>query len=144
MTECRKVKELTKEFLAKLSKIQAFKERIISLKSNNNYESKRIRVKNISNNLLYEDTKIGTAVTPLSFSDKLYMNSSINKQKKLPHLHNSILVKNKKPANQDINIKTLERKNNKIKSPKVKLLEKEINKIKLNEEEKGNNQNKKE
>ena len=144
MTECRKVKELTKEFLAKLSKIQAFKERIISLKSNNNYESKRIRVKNISNNLLNEDTKIGTAVTPLSFSDKLYMNSSINKQKKLPHLHNSILVKNKKPANQDINIKTLERKNNKIKSPKVKLLEKEINKIKLNEEEKGNNQNKKE
>ena len=48
MTECRKVQELTKEFLEKLSKVKAFKERIISLKSNNNFENKRIRTKNIA------------------------------------------------------------------------------------------------
>ena len=52
MTECRKVQELTKEFLKKLLKVKQFKERVISHKTNNlNFESRRIRIKNVNSNI---------------------------------------------------------------------------------------------
>ena len=97
MTECRKVQELTKEFLKKLSKIQAFKERIVSLKSNNNFEYKRIRTKN-NNNRIIEDLN---QYAIISRSDNKGYNEKSKSQKKVFSLkNNSVLLKEKSKENE--------------------------------------------
>ena len=85
MSECRKVQELTKEFLEKLSKVKAFKERIISLKSNNNFENKRIRTKNINNNMTNDDLNLNP-FSPFFRSDNIHIKNKILKPKKIPYI----------------------------------------------------------
>ena len=99
MSECRKVQELTKEFLEKLSKIKAFKERIISLKPNNNYESKRIRTKNTNNNIISEELLLNP-LAKFSKSGDIKV-TKLPRPKKIPPLSNSILVKNESSKEKD-------------------------------------------
>ena len=113
MSECRKVQELTKEFLEKLSKIKAFKERIISLKPNNNYESKRIRTKNTNNNMISEELLLN----PLAkFSKSGDIKVKLPRPKKIPPLSNSILVKNESSKEKDFGSKIFKKSH---KKPKI-------------------------
>jgi len=134
MTECRKVQELTREFLEKLNKVKAFKERIISLKSNNNFEFKRIRTKN-SNNLNNDDSKINP-FTPFSISDNIHKNK---KPRKIPPIYNS----QNRNENSPEKAKKIRYSHNKLKplqKPRTsdKSREKEKIKIKQSNEEKKN------
>ena len=137
MTECRKVQELTKEFLEKLSKVKAFKERIVSLKSNNNFESKRIRTKNLSNNIADESQMYPYIL--FSRSGDIQANNKLSKPKKIPPLSYSNLLKNENSKEKDNNIKILKKNKKKPKIlPKPKTSEKSRDKfiIKKNNEEK--------
>ncbi len=112
MSECRKVQELTKEFLEKLSKIKAFKEKIISLKPNNNFESRRIRTKNSNNNILSEELLLN----PLAkFSKSGNIKVKLPRPKKIPPLSNSILVKNGSSKEKDFCSKIFKKKHKKQK-----------------------------
>ena len=120
MTECRKVQELTKEFLEKLSKVKAFKERIISLKSNNNFENKRIRTKNINNNLTNDDLIINP-FSPFSRSDNIQIKNKILKPIKIPPISNSTINQNEITKEKDIpnNIKISKKKLKSLNKPKT-------------------------
>ena len=139
MTECRKVQELTKEFLEKLSKVQAFKERIVSLKSNNNFEYKRIRTKNTSSNI---NDEASINPFPLFFrSDNIKIKSKTVKPKKIPPISNSVLVKNENSKEKEGNVKIISHKKLKpLNKPKTseKSRDKVKYKIKQNNEEKKN------
>ena len=145
MTECRKVQELTKEFLEKLSKVKAFKERIISLKSNNNFENKRIRTKNINNNLTNDDLIINP-FSPFSRSDNIQIKNKILKPIKIPPISNSTINQNEITKEKDIpnNIKISKKKLKSLNKPKTsdksrdKENHKEKFKIKQSNEEKKN------
>ena len=137
MAECRKVQELTKEFLEKLSKIKAFKERIVSLKSNNNFECKRIRTKSINNNLMIDE---------LNFNPFLHFNCSDNpkmkniKKKKIPPISNQSLIPTEDSKEKDNNIKIIPKKLKPLlHKPKTsqKSRDKRKYKIKNNEEKKN-------
>jgi len=135
MTECRKVQELTKEFLEKLSKIQAFKERIISLKSNNNFEFKRIRTKNSNNNII-EDLN---PYALFSRSDNIKIKNKSKKPKKiLPLSNNSILIQSEKSKEKDNNIRIYNKKLKPLHKPKTseKSRDNQNIKIRINNEEK--------
>ena len=143
MTECRKVQELTKEFLEKLSKVQAFKERIISLKSNNIYESKRIRTKNSNNNM--NDESINNPFQLFSRSDNIKIKKKNVKPIKMPPISNSIIVEKEnskeKEKEKERNIKIISQKKLKpLHKPKTseKSRDKSKYKIKQNNEEKKN------
>ena len=139
MTECRKVQELTKEFLEKLSKIKAFKERIISLKSNNNFEYKRIRTKNINNNFLNDESKIN-ALALFSRSGDIQLKNKILKPKKVPPISNSVLSQNENSKEKDGNIKISKKKLKPLTKPKTSEKSRDKNnfKIKQSKEEKKN------
>ena len=137
MTECRKVQELTKEFLEKLSKIQAFKERIISLKSNNNFEFKRIRTKNSNNNMI-EDLN---PYALFSRSDNIKIKNKSKKPKKIfPLSNNSVLIQSEKSKEKDNNIRIYNKKLKPLHKPKTseKSRDNQNIKIKINNEEKKN------
>ena len=115
MSECRKVQELTKEFLKKLLKVKRFKERVISHKSNNlNFEPKRIRSKNINSNTTNE-MKINIQ-TPFSLSDGINIKPK-NHIKKIPPL----IIQNDNSKEKEIlfNMKSSQRKLPKIEKPKT-------------------------
>ena len=114
MTECRKVQELTKEFLEKLNKIKAFKERVISLKSNNNFEFKRIRTKN-NNNSNNDDSKINP-FAPFSISDNIKHRNK--KPRKIPPISNSI-IQNGNSKEKVKNIKYSQKKLKPLEKPKT-------------------------
>ena len=139
MTECRKVQELTKEFLEKLSKIKAFKERIISLKSNNNFEYKRIRTKNINNNSLNDESKIN-ALALFSRSGDIQLKNKILKPKKVPPISNSVFSQNENSKEKDGNIKISKKKLKPLTKPKTSEKSRDKNnfKIKQSKEEKKN------
>jgi len=128
MSECRKVQELTKEFLEKLSKIKAFKERIISLKPNNNYESKRIRTKNTNNNMLSEEFLLNP-LAKFSKSGDIKV-TKLPRPKKIPPLSNSILVKNESSKEKDFGSKIFKKNHKKPKIlPKPKTSERSRDKF---------------
>ena len=141
MSECRKVQELTKEFLEKLSKIKAFKERIISLKSNNNFEIRRIRTKYNSNNNI-EDSN------PYAFfyqSGNLQMRSKSKKPKKIfPFPFSNTSITNDQSREKDINynLKIYQKKLKPLNKPntseKSRERDKKCVKIKINNEENKN------
>ena len=139
MTECRKVQELTKEFLEKLSKVKAFKEKIISLKSNNNFEYKRIRTKNSINNMLNEDL-IKNPLNLFSLSGDIKIKNKSIKPKKIPPISNTILDKNENSKTKDNNIKIPNKKLKPLHKPKTseKSRDKKHYKIKRNNEERKN------
>ena len=114
MTECRKVQELTKEFLEKLSKVKAFKESIISLKTNNNFESRRIRTKNLNNNITDESQMYPYIL--FTRSGNIQANNKIPKPKKIPPLSRTNMLQNENSKEKDNNIKIF--KKNK-KKPKI-------------------------
>ena len=128
MSECRKVQELTKEFLEKLSKIKAFKERIISLKPNNNYESKRIRTKNTNNNIISEELLLNP-LAKFSKSGDIKV-TKLPRPKKIPPLSNSILVKNESSKEKDFGSKIFKKSHKKPKIlPKPKTSERSRDKF---------------
>ena len=142
MSESRKVQELTKEFLRKLSKVKEFKERVISLKPNNcNFEPKRIRTKNI-NSSLSNDTKF-TMISNILLSDG--MNSKKKKlhpHKKIPPLINPLIIQNDNSKEKEI-IKFSQRRLPLIEKPRTsdKFKEKSKRKFKFKQnkiEEKKN------
>ena len=119
MSECRKVQELTKEFLKKLLKVKRFKERVISHKSNNlNFEPKRIRSKNINSNTTNE-MKINIQ-TPFSLSDGINIKPK-NHIKKIPPLMTPLIIQNDNSKEKEIlfNMKSSQRKLPKIEKPKT-------------------------
>ena len=119
MSECRKVQELTKEFLKKLLKVKRFKERVISHKSNNlNFEPKRIRTKNINSNTSNE-IKINIPI-PFSISDGIKTNPK-NHIKKFPPLMTPLVIQNDNTKEREIlpNIKPSQRRLPKIEKPKT-------------------------
>ena len=140
MTECRKVQELKKEFIEKLSKIKAFKERIITLKSNNNFEYKRIRMKNINNNMLNDESKIN-ALKLFSCSGDIKVKNQILRPKKIPPISTSVFAQNENSKDKDnkSNIKLSQKKLKPLHKPKTseKSRDKKY-KIKQNNEEKKN------
>ena len=116
MTECRKVQELTKEFLKKLLKVKRFKEMVISNKINNhNYEPRRIRAKNnnTNNNL--------DIVLPFSLSDGINKKIINNRplKKILPIMKPLSEEENSKEKEIIQNIKMSQRKLPKIEKPKT-------------------------
>ena len=139
MTECRKVQELTKEFIEKLSKIKAFKERIISLKSNNNFEYKRIRTKNVHSNMLSDESKIN-ALNLFSRSGDIKMTNKILRPRKIPPISTSVFAQNEISKEKDNNIKLSQKKLKPLNKPKTseKSRDKKYFKIKPNNEEKKN------
>ena len=127
MAECRKVQELTKEFLKRLLKVKRFKERVISHKSNNlNFEPKRIRMKNLNSNTS-NDIKIKPK----------------NHIKKIPPLMTPLMIQNDNSKEKEIllNMKSSQRKLPKIEKPKTsekyKEKEKLNSKVKKFEEKKN-------
>jgi len=141
MAECRKVQELTKEFLKKLLKVKRFKERVISHKSNNlNFEPKRIRMKNLNSNTS-NDIKINIQ-TPFSLSDGIKIKPK-NHIKKIPPLMTPLMIQNDNSKEKEIllNMKSSQRKLPKIEKPKTsekyKEKEKLNNKVKKFEEKKN-------
>ena len=141
MAECRKVQELTKEFLKKLLKVKRFKERVISHKSNNlNFEPKRIRMKNLNSNTS-NDIKINIQ-TPFSLSDGIKIKPK-NHIKKIPPLMTPLMIQNDNSKEKEIllNMKSSQRKLPKIEKPKtsekIKEKEKLNNKVKKFEEKKN-------
>ena len=119
MSECRKVQELTKEFLKKLLKVKRFKERVISHKSNNlNFEPKRIRSKNLNSNTTNE-MKINIQ-TPFSLSDGIKIKQK-NHIKKIPPLMTPLIIQNDNSKEKEIlfNMKSSQRKLPKIEKPKT-------------------------
>ena len=141
MAECRKVQELTKEFLKKLLKVKRFKERVISHKSNNlNFEPKRIRMKNLNSNTS-NDIKINIQ-TPFSLSDGIKIKPK-NHIKKIPPLMTPLMIQNDNSKEKEIllNMKTSQRKLPKIEKPKTsekyKEKEKLNSKVKKFEEKKN-------
>ena len=141
MAECRKVQELTKEFLKKLLKVKRFKERVISHKSNNlNFEPKRIRMKNLNSNTS-NDIKINIQ-TPFSLSDGIKIKPK-NHIKKIPPLMTPLMIQNDNSKEKEIllNMKSSQRKLPKIEKPKTsekyKEKEKLNSKVKKFEEKKN-------
>ena len=141
MAECRKVQELTKEFLKKLLKVKRFKERVISHKSNNlNFEPKRIRMKNLNSNTS-NDIKINIQ-TPFSLSDGIKIKPK-NHIKKIQPLMTPLMIQNDNSKEKEIllNMKSSQRKLPKIEKPKTsekyKEKEKLNNKVKKFEEKKN-------
>ena len=141
MAECRKVQELTKEFLKKLLKVKRFKERVISHKSNNlNFQPKRIRMKNLNSNTS-NDIKINIQ-TPFSLSDGIKIKPK-NHIKKIPPLMTPLMIQNDNSKEKEIllNMKSSQRKLPKIEKPKtsekIKEKEKLNNKVKKFEEKKN-------
>ena len=141
MAECRKVQELTKEFLKKLLKVKRFKDRVISHKSNNlNFEPKRIRMKNLNSNTS-NDIKINIQ-TPFSLSDGIKIKPK-NHIKKIPPLMTPLMIQNDNSKEKEIllNMKSSQRKLPKIEKPKtsekIKEKEKLNNKVKKFEEKKN-------
>ena len=123
MTECRKVQELTKEFLEKLSKVKAFKESIISLKTNNNFESRRIRTKNLNNNITDESQMYPYIL--FTRSGNIQANNKIPKPKKIPPLSRTNMLQNENSKEKDNNIKIFKKNKKKPKIlPKPKTSEK--------------------
>ena len=141
MAECRKVQELTKEFLKKLLKVKRFKERVISHKSNNlNFEPRRIRMKNLNSNTS-NDIKINIQ-TPFSLSDGIKIKPK-NHIKKIPPLMTPLMIQNDNSKEKEIllNMKSSQRKLPKIEKPKTsekyKEKEKLNSKVKKFEEKKN-------
>ena len=141
MAECRKVQELTKEFLKRLLKVKRFKERVISHKSNNlNFEPKRIRMKNLNSNTS-NDIKINIQ-TPFSLSDGIKIKPK-NHIKKIPPLMTPLMIQNDNSKEKEIllNMKSSQRKLPKIEKPKTsekyKEKEKLNSKVKKFEEKKN-------
>ena len=141
MTECRKVQELTKEFLKKLLKVKKFKERVIAHKANNlNYEPKRIRTKNLNNNFSNEIKT--NNVSPFLLSDGINLKPKNSTSKKMPPLMTPLIINDNSKEKEILSgIKTSQRKLPKIEKPKTseKFLEKEkiFYKIKKIEEKKN-------
>ena len=141
MSECRKVQELTKEFLKKLLKVKKFKEMVISNKINNrNFEAKRIRTKNINSNS-YNDSNVGLPFCPLPGG--LKTNHRNKPLKKIPPLINPLIIQNdnNKEKESIANMKVSQRKLPKIEKPKTsdKFKEREKMSIKFKKiEEKKN------
>ena len=144
MTECRKVQELTKEFLKKLLKVKQFKEMVISSKgANHNFESRRIRSKNISN-VFSNDTNI---ISPFLLSDEIKVKPKKTLTKKMKPLMTPLIIPNDNTKEREYiksNMKMSPKKLPKIEKTKTseKFKEKEkINcKIKKFEEKKNDNQ----
>jgi hypothetical protein len=144
MTECRKVQELTKEFLKKLLKVKQFKEMVISSKgTNHNFESRRIRSKNISN-VFSNDTNI---ISPFLLSDEIKVKPKKTLTKKMKPLMTPLIIPNDNTKEKEYiksNMKMSPKKLPKIEKTKTseKFKEKEkINcKIKKFEEKKNDNQ----
>ena len=117
MTECRKVQELTKEFLKKLLKVKKFKEMVISNKINNrNYEPKRIRAKNNNSNTNNDINNL----PPFSLSDgikKKHLNPPL--QKILPLMNPLFMEENVKEKDFIPNTKISQRRLPKIEKPKT-------------------------
>ena len=118
MSESRKVQELTKEFLRKLTKVKEFKERIISFKANNfNIEPKRIRTKNI-NSSISNDTKF-SMISNILFSDGINIKKKKHHQnKKIPPLINPLIIQNDNSKEKDI-IKFSQRRLPQIEKPRT-------------------------
>ena len=145
MTECRKVQELTKEFLEKLSKVKVFKESIICNKTNNNFEYKRIRTKNNNNNNNNEDFN---PYQIFYHSGNIHWkNKSKNKKprKILPLKSNTSIINEQskeKENNNNNNINVYQKKLKPLNKPKTSERSRDkINmkiKIKINNEEKKN------
>ena len=142
MSECRKVQELTKEFLKKLLKVKKFKEMVISNKLNNrNYEPKRIRTKNINSNS-YNDSNQVLPFCPTP--EGIKTNHRNRPLKKIPPLINPLLIQNDNNNKEKESIATMkisQRKLPKIEKPKTsdKFKEKEKMSIKFKKiEEKKN------
>ena len=127
MTECRKVQELTKEFLKKLLKVKKFKEMVISNKINNrNYEPKRIRAKNNNSNTNNDINNL----PPFSLSDgikKKHLNPPL--QKILPLMNPLFMEENVKEKDFIPNTKISQRRLPKIEKPKTSEKFKEKEKI---------------
>ena len=140
MTECRKVQELTKEFLKKLLKVKKFKEMVISNKINNrNYEPRRIRAKN---NNINNDLNI---VLPFSLSDGINKKIINNRplKKILPIMKPLSEEENSKEKEIIQNIKMSKSKLPKIEKPKTSdkynNKEKMFSKMRKYEEKKDDN-----
>ena len=140
MTECRKVQELTKEFLKKLLKVKKFKEMVISNKINNlNYEPRRIRAKNNNTN---NDLNI---VLPFSLSDGIKKKNINNRplKKILPIMKPLSEEENSKEKEIIQNIKMSQRKLPKLEKPKTSdkfsNKEKMFSKMRKYEEKKNDN-----
>ena len=139
MTECRKVQELTKEFLKKLLKVKKFKEMVISNRINNhNYEPRRIRAKNNTNNDL-------NIVIPFSLSDGINKKIINNRplKKILPIMKPLSEEENSKEKEIIQNIQKSQRKLPKIEKPKTSdkynNKEKMFSKMRKYEEKKNDN-----
>ena len=141
MSECRKVQELTKEFLKKLLKVKKFKEMVISNKINNkNFESKRIRIKNINSNS-YNDANLYLPFS--SLSDGVKTNHRNKPLKKIPPIISPLRMHNDNSKEKEsiATIKVSQKKLPKIEKPKTsdKFKEKEKMSIKFKKlEEKKN------
>jgi len=139
MTECRKVKELTKEFLRKLLKVKKFKEMVISNKINNrNYEPRRIRAKNNNNNANC-DLNIPP---PFSLSDGIKKRNANRPLRKIvPIMSPSQMEENTKEKEVVQNIKMSQRRLPKIEKPKTsdKIKEKIFPHTRKYEEKKNDN-----
>ena len=124
MSESQKVQELTKNFLQKLSKVQAFKERILSLNSNKNINDES----NLNPFQLF------------STSDNMKFKNNNIKQKQLFPISNSNFVENENSKEKERNIKIIPKKKLKpLHKPKTseKCRDKFKYKIKQNEEKKN-------
>ena len=137
MTECRKVQELTKEFFEKLSKIKAFKERIISLKSKDNFEYKRIRTKsNATNN--------NEELNPYALfckSENLQRKNKSKNPKKIFALNSNTYIDNELSKEKDNNnMRIYQRRLKPLNKPKTseRSRDKQKIKIKVNNEENKN------
>ena len=139
MTECRKVQELTKEFLKKLLKVKKFKEMVISNKINNrNYEPRRIRAKNNNNNANC-DLNIPP---PFSLSDGIKKRNANRPLRKIvPIMSPSQMEENTKEKEVVQNIKMSQRRLPKIEKPKTsdKIKEKIFPHTRKYEEKKNDN-----
>ena len=127
MSECRKVQELTKEFLKKLLKVKRFKERVISHKANNfNFEPKRIR-KNLNSNTTNEIN----IQTPFSLSDGIKIKPK-NHIKNMPPLMTPLVIQDNSKEKEVLisNLKLCQRKLPRLEKPKTS--EKYKDKEKLN------------
>ena len=137
MTECRKVQELTKEFLKKLLKVKQFKERVIFQKNNLNFEPRRIRTKNIINSGIGNEIRMNIQ-TPFSLSDGIKIKPKKHYVKKIPQLMSPLVIQNENSKEKEslLNSKFSQRKLPKIDkqktSEKYKEREREREKEKIN------------
>ena len=137
MTECRKVQELTKEFLKKLLKVKQFKERVIFQKNNLNFEPRRIRTKNIINSGIGNEIRMNIQ-TPFSLSDGIKIKPKKHYVKKIPQLMSPLVIQNENSKEKEslLNSKFSQRKLPKIDkqktSEKYKEREREKEKEKIN------------